>query len=172
MNSNAEKRMQWLEQHRWALPLFVFSFGLIVFSFSLPTDYVLSKRGKIIEATITGRASPGKNTVTCAYEVDGVIYRAYAGTPKDITGSSGEYSPSLIGGKVTITYDPLHPETTLDGDMRGRFIEQLCLAILGPAIPAAFLALLLRYGSFEPLKRFMKSVEAKRKRIDDRIKGA
>lgn len=165
MTSKAERQLQWLEQHRWLLPLFVFCIGILVLSFSLPTEYILSKRGKVTEATITGGYGR-KTIVACTYEVDGIIYHTGAETPKDISGSPVEYSPSLIGRKVLITYDPQNPETALDGDRRGTFGEQLALMLFSMVLFSTFIGLLLRYGSLEPLKRLNKNMD----RIDERIK--
>jgi hypothetical protein len=58
--------------------------------------------------------------VTCTYEVAGNKYYTSAGVPGD-----GEYSPSLVGGTVLITYDPLNPQTSLEGNQQGFFKEYI-----------------------------------------------
>lgn len=113
----------------------VFLFLSIVNAGSLRTDYILSNRGKVVEATITGEYGQKKKMVTCTYEVDGITYPALAQTPRDL-----EYSPDMAGNKVLLTYDPLDPKIHSYGDKPGTFLEEFSVGITFLCLACAFVA--------------------------------
>ena len=140
MNSRAQAEIPWLIRTWWRVPLFAFCFLSIGMGTTLPFHYVLSKRGKTVEATITGEYGHKKKMVTCQYEVNGNTYTSCASTPNDFLHSPVEYSPALIGAKVLITYDPVNPKDSLDGDRREKFAGDFCRDLIGVFLACLFFA--------------------------------
>jgi hypothetical protein len=91
--------------------------------------------------------------VTCTYEVAGNKYYTSAGVPGD-----GEYSPSLVGGTVLITYDPLNPQTSLEGNQQGFFKEYIFKQ--PDRNPCSFLGLLIRFGKWNFLTKTIQKIKA------------
>src|SRR6266498_4527168 len=87
----------WILQKSWRLSLVAFVIFSIAMAINVSADYVLSKRGKVIGATITGEYGKKKKMVTCTYEVKGIVYPALASTPRDL-----EYSPLMTGTTVLV----------------------------------------------------------------------
>jgi len=156
MNSSDEKEVPWMIRKWWRLALLAFAFWSVGLGSSMPTLYVLSTRGKTIEATITGGFASKPNMMTCRYEVDGNTYSTSASTPTDRTGSSLKYDSGMIGSKITVTYDPRNPASCLDRDRRGSFnfdFFSALLAILGMSLFVGYMGHLRKRECLKKIQR-------------------